>query len=156
MSLTAGIVGVRARACVRVSVCECVGEDGDAEVDHCLMIARGLTPRRLASAALLHDQARTGPQTSLGQGPRANWPTNSPDAVDGAADAQTGGMPGEYEHFWGGENLKSHFVVAFGSMCTSTLSFENFCQAWTLVLRQRHLRLCCLALWGLGVSSRCQ
>jgi len=144
------------RACVHVSVFVCAGEDGDAEVDHCLMIARGLTPRRLASAALLHGQARTDPRTSLGQGPSASSPMNSPDAVDGTADAQTGGMLGEYEHFWGGESPRSQFLVAFCSMYSRTLSVENFCQAWTLVLRQRHLRLCCLALWGLGVSSTCR
>ena len=91
-----------------------------------------------------------------GSSPRASSPMNLPDAVDGTADAQTGGMLGEYEHFWGGENPRSQFLVAFCSMYSRTLSVENFCQAWTLVLRHRHLRLCCLALWGLGVSSTCR
>ena len=60
------------------------------------MLARELTPDRLASAGSLLGAA--GPGLDRGHAAAAEGIS---DAADGTADAQTLGMPEAYEHFWG-------------------------------------------------------
>jgi hypothetical protein len=57
-------------------------------------------------------------------------------------------MPGEYEHFWGEENLKSHFVVAVCGMYTRTLNFENFARPglWFFAT----IPFACVVAWRCG------